>query len=88
MPRAMSRTACRTCGQQVSTNGLAKASHARKHVREGLLVEIESNYWADGQMQHSRLFVAPTTARRYLDNEPGVGWRVIAGTPAPASKEN
>jgi len=86
--RIYPQTNCRHCGGTHSTNGLAKASHMRKHVREGVLVEIESNYWSEDHTENNRYFVTPATARRYLDNEPSVGWRVIAGTPAPASKEN
>lgn len=32
---------CFFCGQRSSTNGLAQENHKRKHVREGMLVELE-----------------------------------------------
>lgn len=31
---------CNMCGQRVSNAGFAQASHKRKHVREGLMVEV------------------------------------------------
>jgi hypothetical protein len=39
---AYSKVDCFFCGQRSSTNGLAQENHKRrKHVREGMLVELE-----------------------------------------------
>ena len=38
---AYSKVDCFFCGQKNSTNGLAQVNHKRKHVREGMLVELE-----------------------------------------------
>jgi hypothetical protein len=38
---AYSKVDCFFCGQMSSTNGLAQVNHKRKHVREGMLVELE-----------------------------------------------
>jgi hypothetical protein len=38
---AYSKVDCFFCGQRNSTNGLAQVNHKRKHVREGMLVELE-----------------------------------------------
>lgn len=90
MPRAMLRHECFHCGQRVSTNGLAKASHMRKHVREGLLVEMRStrsgiySYHKDGRADWSTSYVTPETARRLLDQSSvGLRYRVVSGTPTP-----
>ena len=86
MPRAMSRRTCLVCGQQVSTNGLAQASHKRKHVREGLLVQMDSRntfLTFSDRIDYSTWYVTPQEARRRLDEETLVDWHVIAGTPAP-----
>ncbi len=37
---AYSKVDCFFCGQRISTNGLAQVNHKRKHVREGMLVEL------------------------------------------------
>jgi hypothetical protein len=38
---AYSKVDCFFCSQMCSTNGLAQINHKRKHVREGMLVELE-----------------------------------------------
>ena len=38
---AYSKVDCFFCGQSISSNGLAQVNHKRKHVREGMLVELE-----------------------------------------------
>lgn len=37
--RTLARTRCRICGKAISVAGFAKASHMRKHVRQGEAVE-------------------------------------------------
>ena len=32
------------CGKKISANGVSKASHGRKHVREGIAVEINHQH--------------------------------------------
>ena len=41
MTNTYSKTICFFCGKILSRNGLAMASHGRKHVREGIAEEIE-----------------------------------------------
>ena len=38
---ASSRVKCFFCEKGISSNGLAQVNHKRKHVREGMLVELE-----------------------------------------------
>jgi hypothetical protein len=38
---AYSKVDCFFCGQRSSTNGLSQVNHKRKHVREGMIVELE-----------------------------------------------
>jgi hypothetical protein len=38
---AYSKVDCFFCDQMSSTDGLAQVNHKRKHVREGMLVELE-----------------------------------------------
>ena len=40
MARTYTKHYCFFCGKTISSNGLAKASHYRKHVREGIAKEI------------------------------------------------
>ena len=39
MPKSFHKIKCPHCNQVISSNGLGWASHMRKHVREGLLIE-------------------------------------------------
>jgi hypothetical protein len=38
---AYSRVKCFFCEKGISSNGLAQTNHKRKHVREGMIVELE-----------------------------------------------
>ena len=44
--RAYSLTNCPVCGKQISTNGLARTNHYRKHVREGRMTERRETFKA------------------------------------------
>lgn len=47
MPKVFIRHKCFFCGKNISANGLAKTSHYRKHVREGIAYEVGYNRGAD-----------------------------------------
>jgi hypothetical protein len=59
---AYSRVDCFFCGQRISTNGLAQESHKRKHVREGMLVELEYT----GKDYRPNSFIRPDHAEAML----------------------
>jgi hypothetical protein len=89
MPRTYARRLCLYCGEQVSTNGMAHASHMRKHVRDGILVEMETtlrdyqSLHKDGRTDWMTTYVTPDMARHMLGlSIPGVEYRVVAGEPA------
>jgi hypothetical protein len=68
---------------------MAKASHMRKHVREGILVELESAFEAFNStgMEFRRHFVTPAKATEHLTGEFAEHYRLIAGTPAPSKED-
>lgn len=74
---------CRHCSETVSTNGRAKAAHNRKHVREGVLVEVRSQPW-DGPEGPSH-FVTPAEAERRITQETLCNWVVVSSSLAGAS---
>ena len=43
-PTSIGKTRCFFCGKTISRNGLGFTSHMRKHVREGIAVEINKNH--------------------------------------------
>lgn len=73
------KTECFHCGMKVTTNGMGRASHMRKHVREGLLVEVEGRpeSWLD--MLRFTQYVTPAQARVLLAKTGSITYVVIAG---------
>lgn len=59
--RTYMQSECNICGERVSHAGVARASHNRKHVREGLLVEMYSRILDKNE------FFTPEQAQKYLD---------------------
>ena len=59
---AYSKVDCFFCGQMSSTNGLAQVNHKRKHVREGMLVELEYR----GKDYRPNSFIRPDHAEAML----------------------
>jgi hypothetical protein len=57
---AYSKVDCFFCGQRISSNGLAQENHKRKHVREGMLVELE--YRGRGIDYRPNSFIRPDHA--------------------------
>lgn len=78
MPGTYCKTQCRHCPQKVSTNGMGRTSHARKHVREGVLVAVTPTVLPLSQ-QRVR-FVTPEQARQMITDEPLSMWEVVEGT--------
>jgi len=44
MTRVYGRWECPVCRRTMSSNGLARTNHCRKHVREGKMVEVKETY--------------------------------------------
>ena len=55
---ANSRLKCFFCEKGISSNGLAQTNHKRKHVREGMLVELRYT----GKDYRPNSFIKPTHA--------------------------
>src|SRR4030095_17103345 len=62
---AYSRVKCFFCEKGISSNGLAQVNHKRKHVREGMLVELE--YTGRGGYRPNS-FIRPAHAHSKLKN--------------------
>jgi hypothetical protein len=45
MTKTYSLMWCYVCGRELSSNGLAKTNHYKKHVREGKMVALRSAYF-------------------------------------------
>ena len=56
MSRTYNRGPCDLCGKSISCAGLAKTAHMRKHVREGLAIEIVGLYWFGKRFEEVRTF--------------------------------
>lgn len=81
---AYSKAPCAVCDELISTAGAARASHKRKHVREGKLVEMHS------PILDRTEFFAPSVAQRYREattpQENYACWSDV--TPAPAQEDS
>lgn len=67
---------CRICGERRSTNGLGKHAHNMKHVRQGLLVKMETPAGV--------AFTSPEKAQELLGY--GMGYAVLATAATEAAK--
>jgi hypothetical protein len=56
---AYSRVKCFFCEKGISSSGLAQTNHKRKHVREGMIVELRYT----GKDYRPNSFIRPTTPR-------------------------
>lgn len=81
---AYSKSPCGVCDELISTAGAARASHMRRHVREGKLVEMHSSILDKTE------FFAPSVAQRYREattpQENYACWSDV--TPAPAQEDS
>ena len=59
---AYSRVKCFFCEKGISSNGLVQETHKRKHVREGMLVELEYR----GKDYRPNSFIRPNHAEAML----------------------
>jgi hypothetical protein len=59
---ANSRVKCFFCEKGISSNGLAQTTHKRKHVREGMIVELEYT----GKDYRPNSFIRPAHADSML----------------------
>lgn len=83
MPRTYGKRRCFHCKEQVSANGLARTSHARKHVREGLLVGIGPVPGMWDEPAPSVRYVTHKEAHRMLNGSLGHMYHVVEGDLAP-----